>query len=122
MTKILSILIILQLLSCSGKTKNSELENSRIHKHTVSNLKKSSRQSEGISLSEQDFNKFLDSIKLFKIHPIDTLELDYNIVQLENHQIGRNRIQIFKRDSLNIDWIKINSYKDFIPINIRTQK
>lgn len=119
MTKILPLLILFHLFSCSGKTENREFDNLPSQKQAVSIQKKNTDNLTEISLGEKKINKFIDSIKIFKIHPIDTLELDYNIVQLENHQIGRNRIQIFKRDSLNIDWIKINSDKLHIK-NLKT--
>jgi len=62
---------------------------------------------------------FLDSIEAFKIQPNDTLNVEYDIKQIENYKIGKNTIQIFKKDSFNINWIKINSDK-FTIENLKT--
>ncbi len=97
--------------SCSEKAKKSASENRIIKEQIVSTETNNSDDPIEISQQEKDFNEFLESIKTFKIQPIDTLEIDYDFKQLEKYKIGKNIIQVFKKDSLNIDWIKINSNK-----------
>ncbi len=111
MRKTLFILILFQLFSCTEKTKRSESNNLTKEKQTVSSVKTNSEKIHEISQQEKNFKDFIDSIKIFKILPIDTLQVEYNITQKENYKIGKNTIQIFKKDSLNIDWIKLNSDK-----------
>ncbi|MFV0529967.1 MAG: hypothetical protein ACK5MD_00820 [Flavobacteriales bacterium] len=111
MMKALSIPIIFLLFSCSENKKNNLSENNTIQEQSALIEKMNLAMVVEISQREFFFNQFLDSIKTFKIQPIDTLEVGYNVKQLESYKIGKNTIQIFKKDSLNIDWIKINSNK-----------
>lgn len=111
MKKTLHIIILIQILACSEKKRNhdslnSPKENQKVENHNI-NVEKNTE----ISLKDKQFNEFLESIKTYKIQPIDSLVTEYNISQLENYQIGKYEIQIFKKDSFNIDWIKINSNK-----------
>lgn len=111
MKETLYILITMLFFSCSEKAKKSASENRIIKKQIVSTETNNLDEPIEISQQEKDFNEFLESIKTFKIQPIDTLEIDYDFKQLEKYKIGKNIIQVFKKDSLNIDWIKINSNK-----------
>lgn len=119
MKKVLSILIIIQLFSCSELTKNGKPENLQKEKKEVSIKTKNSQKIIEISQKEKNFNEFIDSIKRFKVTPVDTLKIDYNLKQIENYKIGKNTIQIFKKNTLNIDWIKINNNKILIK-NLKT--
>lgn len=110
MKKILFIIILLQIFACSEKNANQDLQNS-----TNENQKITTE----ISLREKKFNEFLESVKKYKIKPIDSLVNKNFISQLENFKIGNNYIQVFKKDSLNINWIKINSNKLLIE-NLKT--
>lgn len=119
MKKTLSILILILLFSCTEKTKKKESENKKLEEQSVSTDKKNSPKNSEISEQEKYFNTFLDTVNKFKIEPIDTLLIEYTIKQLENFKIGRNTIQVFKKDSLQIDWIKINNNK-FSTKNLKT--
>src|SRR5690554_576442 len=105
MKTILLILVVL-LFSCSENNKTINTK----ELSSVSN--------------EIKYQNILDSIKLYKLKPFDTLQTHYKLGQLENHKIADKTIKIFKRDSLNINWIKINSDKYMIDslklINSRT--
>lgn len=116
--KIIYFILIL-LFSCSEITKKSESENLPKEKQKVSIQIKNSDKVIEISQQEKNFNEFIDSIKIFIVKPIDTLQIEYNIKQIENYKIGKNTIQIFKIDTLNIDWIKINNNKILIN-NLKT--
>ena len=118
MKKTLFILITILFFSCSDKTKKIESENRITKEQMVSTETNNSDEPIEISKQENEFNEFLESIKAFKIQPIDTLIIDYDIKQLEKIKIGKNIIQIFKKDSFNIDWIKINSNK----LNVKNLK
>ena len=119
MTRILSILILVQLFSCMEKTKNGHSEKLLLENQTVTIHKKDSEKINNISQQEENFNGFIKSIETYKIQPIDTFDIENNLKKLENYDIGKNSIQIFKKDSLNIDWIKINSKKIVIK-NLKT--
>ncbi|MES2864453.1 MAG: hypothetical protein V4666_10070 [Bacteroidota bacterium] len=118
MKKILSLIFIIILSSCSNEKKNDNIKHPKkvqLKKVTKNKLKE----------TEVDFFKILsDSIKLYKLKPIDTLNVEFNYKQLEKYKISKNEIQIFKKDSFNIDWIKINSKKIIVDnlttINSRT--
>src|SRR5690554_2494238 len=105
MKTILLILVVL-LFSCSENNKTINTK----ELSSVSN--------------EIKYQNILDSIKLYKLKPFDTLQTHYKLGQLENHKIADKTIKLFKRDSLNINWIKINSDKYMIDslklINSRT--
>ena len=66
-----------------------------------------------ISNNEIKHQNILDSIKLYKLEPIDTLLIHYEpgLKQSEGYKIGNNNIELFKKDSFNINWIKINADK-----------
>lgn len=111
MKKTLYIIIIIQILACSEKTRNHDSLNLPKENQKVENHKINTEKNIEISLKEKHFNALLESIKTYKIQPVDSLVTEYNISQLENYKIGSNNIQIFKKDSININWIKINSNK-----------
>jgi len=112
MKKITYIFFTFLLFSCTEKSnKKKEAENKLIEEQSVSDENNKNEKIIEISIQEKNLNNFLDSIKLFKILPTDTLEVKFRYVQLENFELGKNTIQIFKKDSFNIDWIKINSDK-----------
>lgn len=119
MKKTLYILILIQIFSCSEITKKRDAVNSPKENQKVQNQNMNSEKVTEISLKEKRFNEFLESIKTYKIQPVDSLVTEYNISQLENYKIGNNNIQIFKKDSFNINWIKINSNKLLIK-NLKT--
>jgi len=60
---------------------------------------------------EQKLNKFLDSLKTFELEPIDSIFQSFQVKQQEKFAIRNNTIHIYKKDSVSIDWIKINSHK-----------
>ena len=68
---------------------------------------------EPISPAEEKFNNLLHSIEKYKLKPIDScLEVSNNgSFQHEKYKISNNTIEIFKRDSFTINWVKINSHK-----------
>lgn len=119
MKKTLYILILIQIFSCSEITKKRDSVNSPKENQKVQNQNMNSEKVTEISLKEKRFNEFLESIKTYKIQPVDSLVTEYNISLLENYKIGNNNIQIFKKDSFNINWIKINSNKLLIK-NLKT--
>jgi len=111
MKKTLSILILIQILSCSDLSKERDSESAVKEIESFKNQNRSSEKVKEVSQQEELFNQLLDSIKIYKIQPIDSLLNEYWITQTKNVKIGKNQIQIFKKDSFNIDWIKINSNK-----------
>jgi hypothetical protein len=119
MKKTLYILIIIQIFSCSEITKKQDSLNSTKENQKVQKQKMNSEKDTEITLKEKRFNEFLKSIKIYKILPVHTLETENNISQQENYKIGNNNIQIFKKDSFNINYIKINSNK-FLIENLKT--
>lgn len=116
MKKILLILILILLFSCSERTKKNEYENKKLVQEFGSTVKKNSSK---ISEQKKHFNNFFNSLNRFKIESIDELSIEYHIKQLENFKIGKNTIKIFKKDSVSIDWIKINEDK-FTIENLKT--
>lgn len=119
MKKTLSILLLIQLFSCSEVTKKNQSEPLSKEKQKVSIQTTTSDTIIQISEQEKDFNKFKTSIKPFKIKPVDSLKIEYTLKSIENYTIGSNTIQIFKKDTFNIDWIKINNNKILIT-NLKT--
>lgn len=111
--------ILILLFSCSEITKKNESENLPKKKLKVSTQITNSDKRSEVSEQEKNFKKFIDSIKIFIVKPIDTIKIEYNLKQIENYKIGKNTIQIFKKDTLNIDWIKINNHKILIK-NLKT--
>ncbi|UUV20752.1 hypothetical protein [Paenimyroides aestuarii] len=114
MKEILYILTTILFFSCTEKTKINQSENTQIKEEIFYNDTINSSQPIKISQQEKEFNDFLESIKKFKLQPIDTILISYETKQLEEYEIGKNSIKIFKKDSLNIDWIKINSNRIII--------
>lgn len=119
MKKTLYILFLIQLFSCSEITKKRDSENPLKENKKAQNQNNESENVTKISKQEKQFNNLLDSIKIYKIKPVDSLATENNFNQLENYKIGKHKIQIFKNDSINIDWIKINSNKILIK-NLKT--
>lgn len=114
MKKTLYIIILIQILACAEKKRNDDSLNSPKENQKIENHNINAEKNSEISLKERHFNEFLESIKTYKIQPVDSLVTEYNITQLENYKIRNNNIQIFKKDSININWIKINSNKFLI--------
>ncbi|MCZ8198677.1 MAG: hypothetical protein O9267_13820 [Flavobacterium sp.] len=112
--KLLNILILILIFSCSEKTKKSESKNLPAEKQKVSTQIKNTAKVIEISDQEKNFNEFIDSLKIFIVKPVDTLKIEVNPKQIENYKIAGNTIQIFKKDTFNIDWIKINNNKILI--------
>ena len=117
--KTLSILLLILLFSCSEVTKKSESTNSSKEKQNVAVQTKKSDTVVEMSEQEKDFNAFIASLQRFKVKPVDSLQIEYNYKSTENYTIGRNTIQIFKKDTFNINWININNNKIHIK-NLKT--
>lgn len=119
MKKTLSILLLILLFSCSEATKKSESTNSSKEKQNVAVQTKKTDTVVEMSEQEKDFNAFITSLQRFKVKPVDSLKIYYRYKSLENYTIGSNTIQIFKKDTFNINWIKINKNKIHIK-NLKT--
>jgi len=117
MKKTLTILFAIILISCNGKNKNGVSEVNLEKKELISKPDKQ----KNIELEESIYNKILDSIKLYRFEPIDTLTVSYEPEpkQVQKYKISNNEIEIYRKDSLNISWIKINSNK-FLVDNLKT--
>ncbi len=61
------------------------------------------------SLVEDSIQQLMSSIERYKIEPIDSIINDIQYSVFESFVLGDNTIEVFKADSFNINWLKINS-------------
>lgn len=114
MKKIFIIFFYVLLSSCTNKNKNEVIENTS--KKVL--LKKSTNKPKESEIDS--ISIFTDSIKRYRLEPVDTLKIANEIKpQLEKVKISNNEIEIFRENGLNITWIKINSKKILVD-NLRT--
>lgn len=106
MKNVLLIILTFLFFSCSEKSKTKKPENILKKLKVVSN-------------NEISHQNILDSIKLYKIKPTDSLVTTDEIKPLVKYRIEKNEVEIFKKDSFNISWIKINS-KKYLLNNLKT--
>lgn len=94
MTKtLLLLLVIFALNSCTHNREDKSL----IKPH------------EDSLVPEENHKSYRDSIIEYKIEPLDSLLIKYEISQRENYILDKNTVEIYKKDSFNIDELKINS-------------
>lgn len=125
MKKSLIVLFSIVLISCTNQSKKNI---NKVHPN-ISKTKEVSAAKKAVESNneeEKKYNGILKSIENFKISPTDSLEIGFDIKPFEKFKFKDNQIEIFKKDSSNIDWIKINGNKILIDklkiINSRTDK
>ena len=119
MTKFLFIFFTsLLIISCSQKKdKINNKENSS--NGSLSNNLPLTKNGNALSLEDEKFDEFLNAMIMYKLVATIKIEHEYKIQQVEKFVVGKHQIEIYKRDSFNIDWIKINSQKIY-PNKLKT--
>lgn len=77
---------------------------------TYSEMKSEHKNNSDYKITELEFKSILNSLQLYKIKPIDSIEADNGLDDFERYNIKNHNIEISKNDKFNIEWIKINSY------------